>query len=148
MDMKMVLWAQEMMSDDFGKIVIWLGLILFLMGVDVITGFIQAYTNSDLKSGKMSNGLLKKFALLLVLIAIVPLTIVLPDLISVSVIIGVYALETLNEMVSIIENLSKLGIATNIFDPIMKRLQTNSKTTSKEKPDYGDGQEFTEQKED
>jgi len=148
MDMKMVLWAQEMMSDDFGKIVIWLGFILFLMGTDVITGFIQAYTNSDLKSGKMSNGLLKKFALLLVLIAIVPLTIVLPDLISVGVIIGVYALETLNEMVSIIENLSKLGIATNIFDPIMKRLQTNSKAISDEKPDYGDGQEFTEQKED
>jgi phage-related holin len=54
----------------------------------------------------------------------------LPDVISVSVIIGVYLLETLNEMVSIVENLNKLGIATNIFEPIIKRL--NDKNYNKE----------------
>lgn len=123
--MKMLLWAQEMMNTEYGKVVIWLALILILMAIDVTTGFIQAYVNRDLKSGKMSTGLLKKFALLMVLVAIVPLTIVLPELISVSVIIGVYVLETLNEMVSIVENLSKLGIATDMFAPIIKRLNAN-----------------------
>lgn len=133
MDMKMLLWAQEMMNTEYGKVVIWLALILILMAIDVTTGFIQAYINRDLKSGKMSTGLLKKFALLMVLVAIVPLTIVLPDLVSVSVIIGVYVLETLNELVSIVENLSKLGLATNIFDPIIKRLNTTQKNdTGKE----------------
>lgn len=125
MDMKMILWAEEMMKNEYGKVLIWLAFILILMAVDVLTGFIQAYINHDLKSGKMSTGLLKKFALLMVLVAIIPLTIVLPDLVSVSVIIGVYALETLNEVVSVVENLSKLGIATSIFDPIIKRLQTS-----------------------
>lgn len=125
--MKMILWAKEMMQDDYGKVLMWLGLVLMLMAIDVITGFVQAYINHDLKSGKMSTGLLKKFALLMVLVAIVPLTIVLPDIISVSVIIGVYVLETLNEMVSILENLNKLGLATNIFDPIMKRLNSTNK---------------------
>ena len=129
MDMKMLLWAEEMMKNEYGKVLIWLGFILILMAVDVLTGFIQAYINHDLKSGKMSTGLLKKFALLMVLVAIVPLTIVLPDLVSVSVIIGVYALETLNEVVSIVENLSKLGIATSIFEPIIKRLQATQKPT-------------------
>lgn len=126
MDMKMLLWAETMMKDEYGKVLIWLGFILVLMAIDVATGFIQAYINHDIKSGKMSTGLLKKFALMLVLVAIVPLTIVLPNLFSVSVIVAVYVLETLNEMVSIVENLNKLGIATAMFDPIIKRLQSNS----------------------
>lgn len=129
MDMKMLLWAEEMMKNEYGKVLIWLGVVLILMAIDVLTGFIQAYINHDLKSGKMSTGLLKKFALLMVLVAIVPLTIVLPDFVSVSVIISVYALETLNEVVSIVENLSKLGIATSIFEPIIKRLQASQEPT-------------------
>lgn len=74
----------------------------------------------------MSNGILKKFALLLVLIMIVPLTILLPDLISTGLIITVYGLEVMNESVSIMENLKKLGIATDVFNPIMKRLDANT----------------------
>lgn len=147
MDMKMLLWAQEMMKDEYGKIVIWLVFILVLMAIDVLTGFIQAYTNHDLKSGKMSTGLLKKFALLLVMVAIVPLTVVLPGIVSVTVIISVYTLEMVNELISILENLNKLGVGTNVFDPIMKRLKVNNETPTEEKADYGDGQEFTEKKE-
>lgn len=146
MDMKMLLWAQEMMKDEYGKIVIWLVFILVLMAIDVLTGFIQAYTNHDLKSGKMSTGLLKKFALLLVMVAIVPLTVVLPGIVSVTVIISVYTLEMVNELISILENLNKLGVGTNIFDPIMKRLKVNNESPTEKKPDYGDGQEFTEKK--
>lgn len=127
----MILWAQTMMENEHGKLLIWLAFVLVLMAIDVVTGFIQAYINRDLKSKKMSNGLLKKFALLLVLVAIVPLTIVLPSLFSTSVIITVYALETLNEMMSIVENLNKLGIATNMFDPIIKRLQANGQEDEK-----------------
>ncbi|MGM0124676.1 hypothetical protein IGI37_002070 [Enterococcus sp. AZ194] len=133
MDMRMLLWAEEMMKNEYGKVLIWLGFIVILMAIDMATGFIQAYINREIKSGKMSTGLLKKFALLLVLVAIIPLTIVLPDLFSVSIIIGVYALETLNEMVSIVENLNKLGIATAMFEPIIKRLQSGNKDDSSQK---------------
>lgn len=131
--MKMILWAEEMMKNDYGKVLIWLAVILMLMAVDMITGFIQAYVNHDLKSGKMGTGLLKKFALLAVLVAVVPLTIVLPEVISVSVIIGVYVLETLNELVSVVENLNKMGVAGNMFDPIIKRLQSVESNKPKEK---------------
>lgn len=147
MNMEMLQWAQEMMQKEYGKIVIWLVFILVLMAVDTITGFIQAYANHDLKSGKMSTGILRKFALLLVLVAIVPLTVVLPNIVSVTVIVSVYTLEMINEFVSIFENLNKLGVVTNIFDPIMKRLKVNNETSTEEKKDYGDGQEFTEKKE-
>ena len=138
MDMKMILWAETMMKDDYGKIVIWLAVVLLLMAVDIFTGFIQAYINHNLKSVKMSTGLLKKFALLMVLVAIVPLTIVLPESISVSAIVAVYALETLNESISIIENLNKLGVATSIFDPIMKRLQSSDKEESNKDSEEGE----------
>lgn len=131
MDMKMLLWAEEMMKNEYGKVLIWLGFVVILMAIDMVTGFIQAYINHEIKSGKMSTGLLKKFALLLVLVAIIPLTIVLPELFSVSIIVGVYVLETLNEMVSIIENLNKLGVATAMFEPIIKRLQNGTKEDDK-----------------
>ncbi|MGM0239494.1 phage holin family protein [Enterococcus sp. AZ103] len=127
MDMRMLIWAEMMMKNEYGKVIVWLGVILLLMSIDIITGCIQAYVNHDLKSGKMSTGLLKKFALLLVLVAIVPFTVLLPDVISVSVIVGVYILETLNEFVSIVENLSKLDISTSMFDPVIKRLQISNK---------------------
>ena len=81
------------------------------------------------------------------MVAIVPLTVVLPGIVSVTVVIGVYTLEMVNELISILENLNKLGVGTNVFDPIMKRLKVNNETPTEEKPDYGDGQEFTEKKE-
>lgn len=132
--MELLLWAQKMMEDEYGKIMIWLVFILILMAIDVFTGFIQAYTNHELKSGKMSTGLLKKFALMLVLVAIVPLTVVLPGVVSVTVIISVYTLEMVNEFLSIIENLNKIGIGTNIFEPILKRLKGNTESPD-DKPD-------------
>lgn len=134
MNMELLLWAQKMMENEYGKIMIWLVFILILMAIDVFTGFIQAYTNHELKSGKMSTGLLKKFALMLVLVAIVPLTVVLPGVVSVTVIISVYTLEMVNEFLSIIENLNKIGIGTNIFEPILKRLKGNTES-SDDKPD-------------
>lgn len=141
MDMGLLMWAEMMMKNEQGKIVIWLAVILLLMAIDVVTGCIQAYVNHDLGSGKMSSGLLKKFALLLVLVAIVPFTVLLPEVVSVSVILGVYILETLNELISIVENLSKLGIATSMFDPIIKRLQISNKNEQeKNNEEKEDGQ--------
>jgi len=123
------------MLDDYGRILGWLCFIMVLMLIDMITGFIQAYINHDLKSGKMSNGILKKFALLLVLITIVPLTVLLPDLISTGLIVTVYGLEVMNELVSILENAKKLGIATSVFDPVMKRLNASNSQNDKKEQD-------------
>lgn len=133
--MYFLLWFQNLMLDDYGRILGWLCFIMVLMLIDMITGFIQAYINHDLKSGKMSNGILKKFALLLVLITIVPLTVLLPDLISTGLIVTVYGLEVMNELVSILENAKKLGIATSVFDPVMKRLNASNPQDDKKEQD-------------
>ena len=121
--MEMMYWIKQLMADDYGQILVWLIFILILMGVDVITGLIQAKINRNINSKKIGDGILKKVQILLVLIVIVPLTIVLPNVVSTTVIIGIYLLETYNELVSINENLKHAGIDTNLLGPITKLLR-------------------------
>ena len=121
--MQMMYWIKQLMVDDYGQILVWLIFILILMGVDVITGLIQAKINRNINSKKIGDGILKKVQILLVLIVIVPLTIVLPNVVSTTVIIGIYLLETYNELVSINENLKHAGIDTNLLGPITKLLR-------------------------
>ncbi|MCJ0597275.1 phage holin family protein, partial [Enterococcus cecorum] len=122
-NMQMMYWIKQLMADDYGQILVWLIFILILMGVDVITGLIQAKINRNINSKKIGDGILKKVQILLVLIVIVPLTIVLPNVVSTTVIIGIYLLETYNELVSINENLKHAGIDTNLLGPITKLLR-------------------------
>ena len=121
--MQMMYWIKQLMADDYGQILVWLIFILILMGVDVIIGLIQAKINRNINSKKIGDGILKKVQILLVLIVIVPLTIVLPNVVSTTVIIGIYLLETYNELVSINENLKHAGIDTNLLGPITKLLR-------------------------
>ncbi|MDZ5509506.1 phage holin family protein [Enterococcus cecorum] len=125
--MAMMYWIKQLMADDYGQILVWLIFILILMGVDVITGLIQAKINRNINSKKIGDGILKKVQILLVLIVIVPLTIVLPNVVSTTVIIGIYLLETYNELVSINENLKHAGINTNLLGPITKLLNKDDK---------------------
>ncbi len=120
--MQIIYWMKQLMADDYGQILVWLIIILLLMGMDVITGLIQAKINRNINSKKIGDGILKKVQILLVLIVIVPLTIVLPNVVSTTVIIGIYLLETYNELVSINENLKHAGIDTNLLGPITKLL--------------------------
>lgn len=120
--MEMIEVAKMMLQSEYGVIYQWLFYILALMGVDQLTGFIQAVINKTLKSSKMSTGLLKKGGILSVLIIIVPLTILLPEYISISIIVGVYIVETINELISIAENLKKMGVNINFLEPIFKLL--------------------------
>ncbi|MCJ0583655.1 phage holin family protein, partial [Enterococcus cecorum] len=122
-NMQIIYWMKQLMADDYGQILVWLIFILLLMGVDVITGLIQAKINRNINSKKIGDGILKKVQILLVLIVIVPLTIVLPNVVSTTVIIGIYLLETYNELVSINENLKHAGIDTNLLGPITKLLR-------------------------
>ena len=121
--MQIIYWMKQFIAYDYCYILVYLIFILLLMGVDVITGLIQAKINRNINSKKIGDGILKKVQILLVLIVIVPLTIVLPNVVSTTVIIGIYLLETYNELVSINENLKHAGIDTNLLGPITKLLR-------------------------
>ena len=51
--MQMMYWIKQLMADDYGQILVWLIFILILMGVDVITGLIQAKINRNINSKKL-----------------------------------------------------------------------------------------------
>ena len=63
--MQMMYWIKQLMADDYGQILVWLIFILILMGVDVITGLIQAKINRNINSKKIGDGILKKVQILL-----------------------------------------------------------------------------------
>lgn len=127
----MIETAQYMLETEYGKLMLWLAFNLLLMGVDLITGFIQATINKNIISGKMSMGLLKKFALIFVMVSIIPLTILLPDVISVSIVITIYVVETINELISINENLSKMGLDFTGIKYILSFLEAYNKKGEK-----------------
>lgn len=122
MGMNMIIWGEAMMQEEYGRVIMWLVFIVCLMVIEIITKVIQEYNNQNLHLAIVRTELLKKFALVMVLIALIPLPILLADVFSVNAIISVYLLETINELLSILKNLNKLGITTDIFDPIIKRL--------------------------
>lgn len=132
--MEMMLYVERILSHELGLIGLWLFVIVLQMGTDIITGFIQAVINKEVKSGKMSNGLLKKGAILLLLIVIVPFRVLMPEYVSNSVIIFVYTIESMNEIVSICENLVNMGVDVGFMKPILKILNVyKEKNESEEK---------------
>ena len=81
---------------------------LFLMGVDIITGYISAWKENRVQSGKMRSGLVKKSGEIIeiMVIEVVGHAVNLPQ----EVVQGISAYICLTECVSITENLDKMGV--------------------------------------
>lgn len=109
---------------------LWIVLVpLILMAVDIMTGFINAWAKHDIKSSIMRQGLARKFGEL-VIIGIAQLflySVGLPKGIAsgVSFYIG------LMELISICENLDKLGVPIPRF--VKRALRSAEEKISKEK---------------
>lgn len=117
---------------DYKIIIAWLLIVLVMMVVDMATGFAQAFINHSLKSHKMSNGIIKKACIVLVLVSLVPLTFVLPDTVTIPLLITLFLSETVNEFVSISENLRKMGVDTKYLQRVYKRLQDVNESEEKQ----------------
>lgn len=89
-----------------------------LAACDYLTGFIKAWRDKNIQSGKLREGLSKKFGEMLIIIISLFLqySIGLPD--EISSFIAIYV--SLTELVSILENLAKLGV--KIPEWLSKRL--------------------------
>ena len=109
----------------FGKIDYSFGFLMLVMLLDYITGLMCAISAKNLSSHKATTGLLKKFFVLIYVIIAHHLDMMLgTDYIR----IGVCYMYGAGEVISIIENGSKLGVP--VPEPIKKALeimQSNSK---------------------
>lgn len=127
-----MLFVEKMLESDFGILGLWLIVIVCQMGVDIVTGFMQAVVNKDVNSGKISTGLLKKGAILLLLVVIIPFTILMPNNVSYGVVIFVYTIASINEIVSICENLLNMGVDIGFMKPLLEILNVYKNQEVKE----------------
>jgi toxin secretion/phage lysis holin len=126
----------------------WMMLIpVILMGADVLTGIVQAWATGHLKSYKMREGLGRKFGEVMILFIVRLFTVgmILPK----SFLPGVAIYIVFMELLSICENLKKLGVPMpKWFDRALEKandiIQNGSKDETNEevKPD-GDKQSKT-----
>lgn len=102
-------------------LVAYLG-VLLLMAIDILTGFSQARINRIIASHRMSDGLLKKFNILMLLLVMMFVCILLPPKVGYTTLIFVFIYEYVNELTSIGENLLKMNIQSNFMQPILNVL--------------------------
>lgn len=90
-----------------------------IMGIDIVTGFLKAWKNHAIKSSFMTEGLFKKTGMIILVVLIGVLAIAIPSLGWLTVATVTFLM--VNEAVSIIENLSLLGVKVPSF--VTEKLQ-------------------------
>lgn len=114
---------QQLAMDEYGVMLVLFILALLFQVADVILGTAQAKINNDVKSGKIGDGILKKTSILLMMILIFFVGICLPSIVGTPLIFLVFVWELWNELVSITENLHKMGVDVSFLQPILKSLK-------------------------
>lgn len=101
---------------------------LALMGLDIITGLVKAWSNEDFESKKMRTGLSKKIGEISI--------IVIGELFQYSLNLPTYIMTCVSlyivfmELMSVVENLNELGVPLPAF--VTKALQTVDESLQKE----------------
>lgn len=115
--------AQIIVKDELGfTIFLFIGLFI-IMAIDMITGFSQAKINKDIMSSKMSDGLLKKGNIILVMFAINIMFVLMPNYVGYPMILLAYMYCYLNELISISENLLKMGVDNRFIEIFLNKIK-------------------------
>lgn len=93
--------------------------VVLLMLVDMLSGFTQAKINKVIASYKMSDGLLKKFNILVLITMMMFLSLLMPESVGYTIVGFVFVYEYVNELTSIGENLLKMNIEINFMQPLI-----------------------------
>lgn len=81
---------------------------LVLAAFDYLTGFLKAWKNNDIQSGKLREGLSKKFGEMIIIIISLFLQYSIGMPTEISLFLAIYI--AITEIISILENLAKLGV--------------------------------------
>ena len=118
-------YLHHMAESPEGKVIYILSIICLLMIVDFITGTVAAWRNPDIKfrSQEGINGILRKLVSMIVLVACIPVSALVPVEMGVAALFVLYVGYMLMEFKSILENLSKLGIITSPLDNFVHKIE-------------------------
>lgn len=106
-------------------IIFTLTLILIAMMIDFLLGSFAAKFNTDVvfRSKEGINGIIRKLGSIVLLTFGIPLSILLPEGIGLATLQVLYTGYLFYELKSIIENLEKLGVDTDLFKKFIERFK-------------------------
>ena len=115
----------HMSESPEGKVIYILSVICLLMIVDFLTGTVAAWRNPDIKfrSQEGINGILRKLVSIIVLVACIPVSALVPVDMGVAALFVLYVGYMLMEFKSILENLSKLGVVTSPLENFVHKIE-------------------------
>lgn len=118
-------YLHHMSESPEGKVIYILSIICLLMIVDFLTGTVAAWRNPEIKfrSQEGINGILRKLVSMIVLVACIPVSALVPVEMGVAALFVLYVGYMLMEFKSILENLSKLGIITSPLDNFVHKIE-------------------------
>lgn len=118
-------YLHHMAESPEGKVIYILSIICLLMIIDFITGTIAAWRNTDIKFSSQEgiNGILRKLVSMIVLVACIPVSALVPVEMGVAALFVLYVGYMLMEFKSILENLSKLGIITSPLENFVHKIE-------------------------
>ncbi len=108
-----------------GKVIYILSLICLLMIVDFVTGTVAAWRNPKIKFNSQEgiNGILRKVVSIIVLVACIPVSVLIPADMGIAALSVLYVGYLLMEFKSILENLGKLGVITSPLEGFVEKIE-------------------------
>ncbi len=129
----MIEFFRRILESPDGKLLYVLAVICLLMTIDFITGTVSAVINTDIEFSSKTgiNGILRKAASLITLVALVPLAILIPNDMGLTCVYTLYVGYLLLEFKSIIENLDKMKVDVGPFKIFLNNFEQFFKNDNK-----------------
>lgn len=127
-------FLEELIATQDGLILFILMLIAVAMVIDVITGMWSARFNKDLtpSSNIGINGILRKIASIMLMVFFIPVSVLIPGDTGVALIYTLYIGYLSMEILSIVENMEKMGIKTAGFIKVVDALRGKKEDKNEE----------------
>ena len=95
------------------------------MIVDFVTGTVAAWRNPKIKFNSQEgiNGILRKVVSIIVLVACIPVSVLIPADMGIAALSVLYVGYLLMEFKSILENLGKLGVITSPLEGFVEKIE-------------------------
>lgn len=108
-------WLRGILITEEGKLLYFFMVIVLLMIIDCTSGFVGAIITKTVESKKITVGVLKKGFTIVMLAMLIPISLLLPSGLGISILFLTYTLTMVGEFTSILENFKKMGIEVKYF---------------------------------
>lgn len=119
-------FLQELLVHNDTKFAIGLLILIVLWGIDWLTGMIKATRTHSIDSDVGKDGFIKHGVIILLLIIFIPIAIVFGDF-GIGALWVAYTTYMLNEVISVLENLTQSGIDVNFLETFINLLTKTDK---------------------